>query len=216
MAIVAVRGLLQKFFLAATVTFLVVLMFTVVIRSNTRRSVLSEGRITDSAAAFADLEETGTRIHLQDFHRVEVKDGRPVWEVRAKDAQYFAQERVTHINDSSVIVYRRDHSSVRINAASAKLYMTEESIERAELEGNVVVDLGESVTVTTDMAVYQARTRQIMAPGRVSIEGNGYEVKGARLSLDLDSQLVTLSERVTSRFAPRAELPVSLGAGSVL
>jgi LPS export ABC transporter protein LptC len=216
MAIVAVRGLLQKCFLAATATFLLILIITVIFRSNTRRSVLSESRATDSGAAFAELEETGTRVHLQDFHRVEVKEGRPVWEVKAKDAQYFAQEGVTHINDSAVVVYRPDRSAVRINAASAKLYMSEESIERAELEGNVVVNLGESVTVTTDMAVYQARTRKIVAPGRVSIDGKGYEVTGERLSLDLDSQLGTLSERVTSRFAPKAELPASLTAGSVL
>lgn len=210
------RGLVQKVFFTATVAFALVLMLTVGIRSEARRSVLSDRGEGSSGVMGSDPDETGTRIQLQDFHRVEVKDGRPVWEVRAKDAQYFAQQRLTHVNDSAVTVYRRDRSVVHINAASAKLYMTQESVDRAELEGNVVVNLGESGTVKTDMAVYQARTREIVAPGRVNIEGSGYEVTGERLNLDLERQLVTLSERVKSRFSAKAEIPKNLNAGSVL
>jgi len=185
------------------------------VRSQTRRSVISSAVFTAAAGDAAEAGDTGTRIHLQDFHRVEVKNGVTVWEVQAKDALYYAQEKVAHINDSSVIVYREDRSKVQIRSAAAKLLLDEQSIERAELQGNIEVALAEGVRIAADIATYDAVSRQIDAPGNVIISGEGYEVRGKRLTLDVEGGVVKLAQDVYSRFLAEAKAP-SLGKDGLL
>ena len=205
----------QIFFLLLATGFILSMMTTAYVRSAGRKSIVGAGdAFNGSTSIFDQLEEQadrGSRLQLQDFHRVEVKEGVPVWEVKAKRATYYAAERVTHVNDAAVTIYRSADSSVTIESRAAKLYMEGDGLTKAELEGNVAVQLDDSIKMRTDLAIYDSNSREITAPGAVTIEGKGFEVRGRGLDMAIDNQIVKLSDDVYSYFESRAEIPSGVG-----
>jgi LPS export ABC transporter protein LptC len=192
---------------------------TAIVKSMGRRSVLFvESPTSEQSTEFNSLDQLRTasgKLRLQDFHRVEVKGGRSVWEVKAKDARYYPSRKVTHVNDADVVIYRGADSSVRITSRAAKLHLDETSLDRAELEGSVLVALDSDVTIETEYAVYDAAIQEITAPGKVVIKGEGYQVEGVGLDVEIDNEIVKLSDRVYSVFEPDAKSPRSFDAGSL-
>ena len=164
----------------------------------------ARGALSDSLLDIA--VQTGSKLHLQDFHRVEVRNGRPVWEVSAKEAKYYAEQAVTHVNDASVVIYRPGNSTIRLSSKSARLYLQGKNIGKMHLEGDIRIVLDNGMTVAAGMAVYDASTAKVRAPGPVTISGKGYEIKGEGLDLNVDSQLVRLEREVGSSFDPQAEM----------
>lgn len=210
MPVIAARNKAQKVFLAVAAVFLVVMAGTLMIRSQQRKSILEGEALDGEQGSFSELSSAGkrgTRLHLQNFHRVEVRDGRPVWEVKARNANYFAQDFVAHVNDPSVIIHRSEQSVVSLKSEAGRLYLKDESILRAELEGKIVVAFEDSVTIYADFAVYNARERHIEAPGAVTVTGKGFEVRGVGADLLIDDQIVKFLDQVNSRFSPEAKPP---------
>ncbi len=206
-------------FLLAGCLFFSFLVITAIVKSVGRRSVLFvESPTAEQSTEFNSLDQLKTassKLRLQDFHRVEVKGGRSVWEVKAKDARYYPSRNVTHVNDADVVIYRSADSSVRITSRAAKLHLSENALDRAELEGSVLVVLDDGVTIDTEYAVYDAATQEINAPGRVVIKGEGYQVEGIGLDVEIDNEIVKLSDRVYSAFEPDAKAPRNIEIGSL-
>lgn len=144
-------------------------------------------------------EDSG--LFLQDFHRVEVRDGKPVWEVKAKSARYFRTEDLALVNDLALIVYKAKETSVKIQANAAKLYLNTDALKRAELEGSITVDLDQTLQVKTEMATYRKDKNSVIAPGAVKIVGKGYEISGGKMRVSLENQVVELSDGVQSVFS---------------
>src|SRR5262245_18802407 len=89
-------------FLAVPIAYLLFLGGVVIFRSSTRASVLSSIG-TDLATLPENVSDQSggsvtSKLLLEDFHRIEVKNGRPVWEIRAKDAKYYPKDFVIHVN----------------------------------------------------------------------------------------------------------------------
>lgn len=144
-------------------------------------------------------EDSG--LFLQDFHRVEVRDGKPVWEVKAKSAKYFQNEDLALVNDLALVVYKAKEPSVRIQANAAKLYLNTDALKRAELEGSIVVDLDQTLQVRTETATYRKDKNSVVAPGAVKIIGKGYEISGGKMRVSLENQIVELGDGVQSVFS---------------
>ena len=183
------------------------LVFCVLISSADRKSLLSASALSSDNPIFGMEPGIGSRLQLKDFHRVEVKDGRTVWEVRAKEAKYYAGDSVSHVDDAMVKIYRADNSSVHLSSNSARLHLEGTALGRAELEGNVTVLVDNSMRIYTDFAVYDSGVREINAPGHVEIKGEGYAVKGSGLDVAIDKDVLHLSEDVNSMFRPESDVP---------
>ena len=200
----------QQMCVAVGVTFLLYLSLNIVIRSQDRTSIIAS---TDSSLAKnqskVDVESdaAGSKFQLSDFHRLEVKGGRSVWEIKAKQATYFLSESVTHVNDAALILYRVDGSTVKIAADSANLSMAGDGISQAFLEGAVRVEFPNDLRIRSDNAIYDAQVGKVTAPGLVVIEGVGFAVQGKGLELDIESQELLLREQVASRFESSAQAP---------
>lgn len=150
---------------------------------------------------------SGSALELQDFHRLEIKDGKPVWEVRARNAKYLPDQGITHVNQTSVTLYREEGSSVLVTSKAARLHMDGDSISKAELDGDVVVGLEDSMELRTNQAVYSLRDKLFIAPEDVQILGEGFEVRGIGLEFGLEKQIVKLDRQVYSYFSTQAHLP---------
>jgi len=194
---------IQRFSLGVGILFFLFIGGWLVYRSFNTPGValLSEDVAKEGLELARNLSEvTGTELHLQDFHRVEVKDGRPVWEIKAKDAKYYADQGLTHVTDAEVIIFERRGSPISLKAKVAKLFLKSSALEKAELEGNIVVTRGKQVSVHTNLASYYAKSGKIVAPGPVKIKGTGYVIRGIGMEMFLDKEDIKLLSSVESGF----------------
>ena len=151
-----------------------------------------------------------SKLRIQDFHRLEVKDGRPVWEIRARDANYFHLQATTHVNDATVTVYRPKQRPVTIHADVGRLTINGSTLLGAVLEGHVSVAVEDSLTAEAQHAEYQATSRVITAPDLVKINGNGYLVSGEGMEMQIDTENITIRRNVISHFDPGAKVPAGV------
>ncbi len=205
------REILRKASFASILLFCGYVVLTVSLRSSKRKSIFTtEDAFASGSDQFAGMAEPGSggsRLHLQEFRRVAVKNGRPVWEVEATDAQYYSKEGVTHLNDVDLIVHREKDSKVRLEAKSAKLLSQDEALARAELVGNIIVALDNGLVLKTELAVYDVAAGKIVAPERVEIQGKGYSIEGEELTANLEAQVIKISKNVVSVFTNEAKAP---------
>ncbi len=204
------HGRFQLLFLLGLGAFLLFLITTAFLRSSNRGSLLSSGKqsIPESLLGGAgNGREEASEVHLQEFHRVEVKEGKPAWEIHAREARFFPDQKLTHVNDASLTIYRAKNSFVGMRSKAAKLFMNGTSLSKADLEGDVVVSIDDSVFTQTDFATYDVQTGLVKAPGHVSINGSGFEIKGTGLEAIVENHEMTLQDNVTSRFDSWADVP---------
>ena len=158
-------------------------------------------RRADRARSVADiLPNVAQRI--QNFHRVKVDNGRKVWEVSAREAQYVENEEVVLVEAPVVEVFLQDGRTVALRGSSGKVFLAERELKSVELQGDIEMQLG-GYAMQTDAARYEAERGVIVAPGRVRITGSGFELQGEHMEVDVAAQQLLLSERVQTTLWPR-------------
>lgn len=185
---------LQRFFLLFGVLFVLSLLASIIVRSVLRPSTL---RSTESEAG---LTQSSSQLHLQEFNRVQVKEGKPVWEIKAKDAKYFTQENITQVSQPDLLVHRQKDEPLRLKGKLAKLVLDGEALKRAEVEGSVAVDLNQTTTMKTESGTYTTDTQLLTAPGAVYIVGRGFIVQGKGMTFAVESEELTLHSDVSTMF----------------
>src|SRR5215470_8046614 len=79
-------------------------------------------RRADQARSFVEvLPNVAQRI--QNFHRVKVDNGRKVWEVSAREAQYVENEQVVLVEAPVVEVFLQDGRTVSLRGDSGKVFL---------------------------------------------------------------------------------------------
>ncbi len=140
---------------------------------------------------------------IQNFHRVKVDDGRKVWEVSAREAQYRESEGVVVVVQPLVAAYLRDGRSVVLRGNGGKVFLKERDLQRVELEGEITVEFAE-YTLRTDTARYEADTNRIVAPGTVNIAGAAFELHGEHMEISVEDQQLTLARQIDMTLRPRS------------
>ncbi|MBP9837865.1 MAG: LPS export ABC transporter periplasmic protein LptC [Proteobacteria bacterium] len=204
---------IQLFFLFSAITYLLVLTVFALIRSSSRSSVFSANYFSDYNANTTIGEEatnSSSKLQLQDFHRLTVQDGKPVWEIEAKDAKFYPLDNVTHVNNANLNIFRGKNGKVNVKANSARLYMQGATLDKAVLEGNVQIEVENSLSVITEAAEFSAKEKIFSAAGSVLIKGNGYKISGFGLSLPIETEYLVLRHDVECEFSENAEAPKGL------
>lgn len=209
------KKFLQKAFLFAGALYFCLLVVFALYKSSARRSLLSNKLFADYAAS--DVKQSGdssvfSKLQLQDFHRKEVKDGKTVWEVSAKDAKYYPLESVTHVNDVKLEIFanKKDQKNVSVFAKSARLYLDGSSLLRASLDGSISIKVEDNFELNTEGADFDAKKKLFSAKGDVMIVGNGFSVKGSDLNYPIDQDILYINQNVACEFKPDAQMPKGL------
>ena len=140
---------------------------------------------------------------IQNFHRVKVDNGRKVWEVSAREAQYLESEEVVVVDGPAVEVFLQDGRTVALRGDRGKVFLKQRELQSVELQGDIQVQLGE-YDLRTDAARYEAERGVIIAPGPVRITGSGFELHGERMEVDVAAQQPVVSEQVQTTMWPRS------------
>ena len=157
-------------------------------------------RAAERVAATVDvMPDVSQRI--QHFHRVKVEDGRKVWEVEAREAQYREGEGVVMVLDPVVALYLADGREVSLRGTRGTVYLDGRELKRVEVEGAIAVQLGD-YSLTTDRATYEAARDLVIAPGLVHIRGGGLEAEGQGMEVEIGAQRLRLAEQVHMTLHP--------------
>lgn len=184
--------------------WLVVALLVVVLAAGAwllQRSFVARRR-ADQARTIVDvLPNVAQRI--QNFHRVKVDNGRKVWEVSAREAQYVESEEVVVVVAPVVEVFLSDDRTMALRGAGGKVFLRERELQRVELDGDIEIQLGE-YALHTDAARYEAERGVVVAPGLVRITGAGFELRGEHMEVDVAAQHLVLSARVQTTLWPHS------------
>ena len=146
-----------------------------------------------AAAAVEVLPDVSQRI--QNFHRVKIEDGRKVWEVQARDAQYKEGEGVVSVIEPVVALYLADGREVSLRGTSGVVLLEGRELKRVDVEGAITVQLGD-YALSTDRASYEVATDLVIAPGAVRITGGGLDIEGRHMEVEVGAQRLRLTEQV--------------------
>src|SRR5262245_19093179 len=123
------------------------------------RNAEARRRAAIQQAAVELLPNVAQRI--QNFHRVKVDNGRKVWEVSAREAQYLDTEGLVKVEEPLVSVYLRNGRTVSLRGQGGKVYLADRELRSVELSGDIAVDLGD-FKFFTEVARYDAEQDRIV------------------------------------------------------
>lgn len=141
---------------------------------------------------------------IQHFRRVKVDEqGNKIWEVSADEAQYREGEGMVAVRNPMVAFYLKDGREVSLRGKTGTVHLTGKELQRIELEGDIDVQLG-TYALTTDRASYEADRDVVVAPGIVRIKGEGLDIQGERMEVQIGAQRLTLTQNVQMTMWPKS------------
>lgn len=138
---------------------------------------------------------------LEGFHRVETKNGRPLWEISADRGEYIAASGGVKLFSPKMTLFRGD-KPVGVSAGEAIVYLEGAGLRSAELSKSVIIQVDPETTITTELASYDRPSDNIAAPGKVQVTGQMIEVSGGFLRGSVQKNEFTIAGGVQSVIHP--------------
>jgi LPS export ABC transporter protein LptC len=133
---------------------------------------------------------------IQNFRRTKMKDGRAVWEITARDAQYFEAENAMVVQEPRLTVFLENGSRrAHIAGSEGHLVLEGRELRSLTLRGAVSVKL-DDLELTTEEATYDRARDLITSAAEVTVHGRMLDVRGRGMEVEVGPQLVRLLERV--------------------
>ena len=145
--------------------------------------------------------------HMQNFHRIKVKNGRTEWEIKADDAQYYQKQNEIVVRVPEVTIYTEEGvQRAWLTGKEAHLGLVDDGKEvgSMELRGDVILWL-DDLELRTDTATYDRDRDLITAPGAVIITGRTMNVNADGMEVDVTPQHIRLLENVHTLLKPNAQ-----------
>ena len=140
-------------------------------------------------------------LRLKEFHRAKIEDGRKVWELFGDEASYFKEQKEALIKKPRFYYYDQKGEVAETKGNEALLYLNEKELERMELHGDVQVTF-QGYLLKSDEANYLPAKDQIVLPNRTTVTGEGIELEGARMEVEIQDKKVRLMRAVKSKIEP--------------
>src|ERR687891_392798 len=86
----------------------------------------------DPLKALEHLPESA--LHIRDFRRAKIEDGRKVWELFGDEASYFKEQKEAVIKKPRFYYYDKDGETAETTGDTAHLFFTERELEKMQLE----------------------------------------------------------------------------------
>ena len=140
-------------------------------------------------------------LQMKDFHRAKLEDGRKMWELFGDEANYFKEQKQAIIKKPRFYYYNKQGEIIETTGATARLFFNEKELEKLELEGGIQVTY-QGYVLKSDEATYFADAGRIILPKRATVAGNGLEVEGSRMEVELEVKKVRLLQNVKTKIEP--------------
>jgi LPS export ABC transporter protein LptC len=145
------------------------------------------------------LPESSLRI--RDFHRAKIENGRKVWELFGDEASYYKEQKEAVIKKPKFLYYDKKGEVAETTGNEAHIFLNEKELERLELRGAVQVSF-QGYVLNSEQADYLPAKDQIILPHRTTVVGEGLNVEGARMEVELEEKKIRLVRDVRTRLEP--------------
>jgi LPS export ABC transporter protein LptC len=133
---------------------------------------------------------------IQNFRRVKMENGRTVWEVTAKDAQYFEQDNQIVVIEPRMTFFLEDgRREAHVTGSEGRITLDGRELRSLTLRGTVAVRL-DDLELQTAEATYDRERDMITSPTLVTIRGKELELTGRGMEVDVGPQHVRLLDDV--------------------
>ncbi|MGE5061895.1 MAG: LPS export ABC transporter periplasmic protein LptC [Betaproteobacteria bacterium] len=140
-------------------------------------------------------------LRLKEFHRAKIEDGRKVWELFGDEASYFKEQKEALIKKPRFYYYDKKGEVAETKGNEALLYLNEKELERMELHGDVQVTF-QGYILKSEEANYLPAKDQIVLPNRTTVTGEGIELEGARMEVEIQDKKIRLLRAVKTKIEP--------------
>jgi LPS export ABC transporter protein LptC len=133
---------------------------------------------------------------IRNFRRVKVEDGRPVWEITARDAQFLETEGEVVVVAPRLTFYLDGGArEAHITGAEGRLSLDGRELRSLTLRGGVRVRFA-ALQLDMEEATYDRARDRITSPSEVTIRGRALEVRGRGFEVDVGPQQMRLLQEV--------------------
>jgi LPS export ABC transporter protein LptC len=140
-------------------------------------------------------------LQIKDFRRAKVEDGRKIWELVGDEARYFKDQREAVIKNPKFSYYDSDGQTAETTGATAQLFFNERELEKMQLQGGIQVSY-QGYVLRSEEAIYLPAQQRIVLPSRALVAGNGLELEGSSMEIELETKKVRMLQNVKSRMEP--------------
>jgi len=132
---------------------------------------------------------------LKDFRRVKLQQGRMVWELSAREAQYDEDAKRAAVRGPEITFFADGEERGRLRGERGSVTFQGGDIGTVEMQGRVRVEARKYV-VEADKATYDRASDLIVAPGPVSIRSGSVRVEGTEMKIKVSTHHLTIAHEV--------------------
>ncbi|MET0502637.1 MAG: LPS export ABC transporter periplasmic protein LptC [Candidatus Binatia bacterium] len=140
-------------------------------------------------------------LQLKDFRRAKIEEGRKVWELFGEEANYYKEQKEAVIKKPRFYYYNKKGAAAETTGDTARLFFGERELEKMHLEGGIQVTY-EGYVLKSEKAIYLAAEERIVLPTRATLSGNGVELEGSRMEVELEVKKVRMLQNVKTKIEP--------------
>jgi LPS export ABC transporter protein LptC len=140
-------------------------------------------------------------LHMKDFHRAKIEDGRKIWELFGDEASYFKEQKEAIIRKPRFLYYDKKGEVAETTGDEAHIYINEKELERMELRGGVQVSF-QGYLLKSEEANYLPAQDQIVLPSHTTVVGEGIAVEGSSMEVELEARKIRFVNQVKTRIEP--------------
>lgn len=145
------------------------------------------------------LPESALRI--KDFRRAKVENGRTVWELLGEEANYNKDQRQAVVQKPRFLYYDKKGEIAEASAEIAHVYLNDKEVEKMQLDGGIELSY-QGYLLKSQEAIYLPAKEQIVMPQRTTLTGEGLELQGSSMEVDLADSKVRLLRDVKTKLEP--------------
>ena len=139
-------------------------------------------------------------LHVKDFHRAKIENGRKVWELIGDEADYYKDQKEAVIKRPRFLYYDQEGEAAETSGEVAKIFLNEKELERLEIQGGIRVNYQNYVLKSAE-AIYLPGS-SISLPKRTTLVGEGFELEGASMEVELESKIIRMLHNVKTKIEP--------------
>jgi LPS export ABC transporter protein LptC len=140
-------------------------------------------------------------LHIKDFHRAKIENGRKVWELFGDEAHYLKDKREALVSRPRFLYYDKKDQPAETSAETAHVFLNEKELERLELKGGVRVAM-QGYVLTSESANYLPAKEQISLPSRTQVVGEGISIEGSSMEVELEEKKIRMVRNVKTKIEP--------------
>jgi len=140
---------------------------------------------------------------IQNFHRIEIRDGKKAWELEADEAQYLQERNQVVVRKPRTTLYTKEGEKVTVTGDQGAVEFEGKDLQKATLHDSVEIHV-RGFVIRADDAVYDRSTDKILAQGPVTIDGEELRVAGNDMTVWVKESRFQLDNSVRVTLSPKA------------